>query len=150
MKKIMMAVVLSLMCVWITACSEKVNNTVQIDSKNTTQAQEGQLKVTDYKNINPEEAKKRLGSEKGIVLLDVRTPEEYTEKHIPGSLLIPVDEIEKDAYEKLIDKNAVIFVYCRSGRRSATASEALVRMGYTDVYNLGGIIDWPYETVSGN
>lgn len=108
-----------------------------------------QTKASTYKNISPEEAKARLESEKGIVLLDVRTQEEYDEKHIPNSLLIPVDVIEKEAPEKLTDKNAIIFVYCRSGRRSVTASEALVKMGYTNVYNLGGINDWPYETQTG-
>lgn len=103
-----------------------------------------------YRNISPQDAKKRLDSEKGIVLLDVRTPEEYAQKHIPGSLLIPVDEIETQAAAKLADKDAVIFVYCRSGRRSVTASEALVGMGYSQVYNLGGINDWPYETETGS
>jgi rhodanese-related sulfurtransferase len=78
----------------------------------------------------------------------VRTEEEHSEKHIPNSILIPVDIIEKEAATKLLDKNAPIFVYCRSGRRSITASETLVKMGYADVYNLGGIIDWPYETKS--
>mgnify|MGYP001034907109 CR=1 FL=1 len=102
-----------------------------------------------YTDISPEEAKKRLDSEKNIVLLDVREPSEYTEKHIPGSVLIPVGTIEKEAPSKLTDKDAPIFVYCRSGRRSVTASEALVGLGYTEVYNLGGIIDWPYETESG-
>lgn len=108
-----------------------------------------QTKATAYKNILPKEAKARLDSEKGIKLLDVRTQDEYTEKHIPDSLLIPVDVIEKEAPAKLTDKNAIIFVYCRSGSRSATASEALVKMGYTNVYNLGGINDWPYETQAG-
>ena len=87
--------------------------------------------------------------EKGIILLDVRTLEEYEESHIPNSILMPVDSIEKEAPAKLTDKNANIFVYCRSGRRSTTASEALAEMGYSNVYNLGGIIDWPYEIKSG-
>ena len=102
-----------------------------------------------YQNISPADAKKRLESEKNIVLLDVRTVEEHTEKHIPGSMLIPVDVIEKEAESKLKDKSAPIFVYCRSGRRSVTASESLIKLGYTNVYNLGGINDWPYETEAG-
>jgi len=105
--------------------------------------------VTSYKNISANEAKSRLDTEKGIVLLDVRTPEEYAEKHIPNSLLIPLDVLEKDATIKLVDKNAIIFVYCRSGNRSVTASEALVKMGYTNIYNLGGINNWQYETTMG-
>lgn len=103
-----------------------------------------------YEDISPAEVKKRLGTEKGTILLDVRTSEEYAEKHIPGSILIPVDVLENEAEGKLKDKNATIFVYCRSGRRSVTASEILVKLGYKKVYNLGGIIDWPYETESGN
>lgn len=109
----------------------------------------GAQKVPESKKITPAEAKERLDSEKGIILLDVRTREEYEEKHIPGSILIPVDTIKEQTKDKLPDKNAVIFVYCRSGNRSATAAKALSSMGYTNVYDLGGIIDWPYETESG-
>lgn len=101
-----------------------------------------------YRNITPEEAKRRLDTEQRIILLDVRTPAENREKRIPGSLLLPVDEIEQKALTLLPDKNATIIVYCRSGRRSVTASVALVKLGYKNVYNLGGIIDWPYETES--
>ena len=97
-----------------------------------------------YKNISPEDAKKRLDSEKGIVLLDVRTPEEHAEKNIPGSILIPLDVLENEVSQKISDRNTTIFVYCRSGRRSVEASEILVKLGYTNVFNLGGIIDWPY------
>ncbi|MFZ5987878.1 MAG: rhodanese-like domain-containing protein [Bacillota bacterium] len=105
---------------------------------------------TAYKNIAPSEAKKRLESEKDIVLLDVRTKEEYNERHIPDSILIPVDVLSDEAEDKLPDKNVPVFVYCRSGRRSITASEILIKKGYTNVYNLGGIIDWPYETKTGS
>jgi phage shock protein E len=102
-----------------------------------------------YKDISPQEAKGRLDSGEDIILLDVRTPAEHAERRIPNSLLIPVDDIWQQAPLQLPDKNATIFVYCRSGRRSVTASLALVKMGYTNVFNLGGIIDWPYETESG-
>jgi len=99
--------------------------------------------------IKPQEAKARLDKGESIILLDVRTEEEYNEKRISGSILIPVEGIDSDAPVKLTDKAAVIFVYCRSGRRSAIAVEVLTLMGYTKVYDLGGIEDWPYETVSG-
>lgn len=99
--------------------------------------------------ISPSEAKKRLEDEKGIILLDVRSKEEYLEKHIANSTLIPVDVLQNEAGRKLSDKNAEIFVYCRSGSRSATAVNLLVKLGYTNVRNLGGIMIWPYETVSG-
>lgn len=102
-----------------------------------------------YKNITAQEAKRQLDNGDEIILLDVRTPAEYFDLHIPNSKLIPVDMIEEEALIQLLDRDATIFVYCRSGRRSVTASVALVKMGYTSVYNLGGIIDWPYETETG-
>jgi rhodanese-related sulfurtransferase len=98
-----------------------------------------------YSNITPEEAKNRLDSEEEIILLDVRTKEEYDAGHIKDSLLIPVDALQNEAEDTLKDKDAAIFVYCRSGNRSATASKILVELGYTKVYDLGGIRDWPYE-----
>jgi rhodanese-related sulfurtransferase len=104
-------------------------------------------KKSSFTNITPEEAKKRLDSEKGIVLLDVRTKEEYDTGHIKGSILIPVDNLKEEAESKLKEKNAPIFVYCRSGNRSTTAANILVNLGYENVYNLGGINKWPYEVV---
>lgn len=114
------------------------------DMKGTTQSL-----GKKYTDISPEEAKKRLDEEKGIILLDVRTEEEYIQKHIPGSILIPVDVLEKEAPSELPDKNASIFVYCKSGRRSVAAAEMLVKLGYTHVYNLGGVVDWPYKMEAG-
>ena len=105
-------------------------------------------KKSTYQTISSETAKKRLDNEKGIILLDVRSEAEYSEKHIPGSLLIPVETIETQATEKLKDKDAAIFVYCRSGNRSASAAQALADMNYTNVYDLGGINSWPYDTVT--
>ena len=102
----------------------------------------------DKQNISPADAKKRLAEEKGIVLLDVRRSEEFAVGHIEGSMLIPLGIIEKEAQLQLKDKNATIFVYCHSGRRSKIAADILVKQGYVNVLNLGGIIDWPYETVA--
>ncbi len=99
--------------------------------------------------IDPTEAKKRLDMEKGIVLLDVRTREEYLENHIPKSTLIPLYVLEMEASNKLPDKQATIFVYCRSGNRSRAAVKRLLKQGYTNLFDLGGIIRWPYKTVSG-
>ncbi len=100
--------------------------------------------------INAEEAKARLDSEEGIILVDVRTPEEYREGHIPGAILLPVDEIFANAEAVIPDKEETYFIYCRSGNRSATASSQLVEMGYLNIYDLGGINDWPYEKVTGD
>jgi len=99
--------------------------------------------------IDPSEAKKRLDMEKKIILLDVRTREEYIENHIPKSTLIPLNVLNGDASKKLPDKQATIFIYCRSGNRSRAAAKMLLKQGYTNIFDLGGIIRWPYKTVSG-
>ncbi|MEI6131410.1 MAG: rhodanese-like domain-containing protein [Bacillota bacterium] len=101
------------------------------------------------KMIRPADAKARMAAETGIVLLDVRSAEEYASGHIPGSVLMPLDTIGAVAATRLPDKDATIFVYCRSGMRSGEAVKALGKMGYKDVYNLGGIMSWPYEVVQG-
>ena len=98
-----------------------------------------------YMNITAEEAKQIMDNEEGYIILDVRTQEEYDEGHIPGALVISYEEIEEKAEEVLTDKDQLILVYCRSGRRSKIAAEALVELGYTNIKEFGGIIDWPYE-----
>lgn len=99
-----------------------------------------------YMNITAQEAKQIMDSGSDYIILDVRTPEEYNESHIPGAILIPDYEIIMRAESELPDKDQLILVYCRSGRRSKLASEALVKLGYTNIREFGGIIDWPYET----
>ena len=99
-----------------------------------------------YMNITAEEAKQIMDSEEGYIILDTRTQEEYDEGHIPGAIVIPHDEITDRAEEELPDKDQLLLVYCRSGRRSKLAAEALVKLGYTNIKEFGGIIDWPYET----
>ena len=98
-----------------------------------------------YMNITAEEAKQIIDSEEGYIILDVRTQEEYDEGHIPGAIVISHEEITEKAEGVLTDKNQLILVYCRSGRRSKLAAEALVELGYTNIKEFGGIIDWPYE-----
>ena len=98
-----------------------------------------------YMNITAQEAKEIMDTEEGYIILDVRTQAEYDEKHIPGAILIPDYEIKERAEEELTDKDQLILVYCRSGRRSKLAAEALVELGYTNIKEFGGIIDWPYE-----
>ena len=99
-----------------------------------------------YMNITAQEAKQIMDSEEGCIILDTRTQEEYDEGHIPGAIVIPHDEITDRAEEELPDKDQLLLVYCRSGRRSKLAAEALVKLGYTNIKEFGGIIDWPYET----
>ena len=99
-----------------------------------------------YVNITAEEAKQIMDSEEGYIILDVRTQEEYDQGHIPGATQISHEEIAEKAEEVLTDKDQLILVYCRSGRRSKIAAETLVELGYTNIKEFGGIIDWPYET----
>ena len=108
----------------------------------------GQGKENDqgavYVNITAEEAKRIMDSEEGYIILDVRTREEYDQGHIPGAIVISHEEIAEKAEKVLTDKEQLILVYCRSGRRSKIAAEALVELGYTNIKEFGGIIDWPY------
>ena len=91
-----------------------------------------------------------MEEENDYIILDVRTPEEFAEKHIPDAINIPNETIGTEAILELPDKEQLILVYCRSGNRSKQASEKLVRLGYTNIVEFGGINDWPGETVSGN
>jgi rhodanese-related sulfurtransferase len=102
--------------------------------------------------ITAEEARKMMSKlkEKDYIILDVRTEQEFKEKRIEKAVLIPDYELSQRAKTELTDKNKVILVYCRSGRRSAKAAAELVSMGYANVYDFGGIQDWGYETVSGS
>lgn len=100
-----------------------------------------------YQKITAEEAKQKMDSGESYVLVDVRTEDEFKVGHIEGALLIPNDTLLADPPMLLPDKDATILIYCRSGNRSRQASEKLIEMGYTKVYDFGGIIDWPYDTV---
>lgn len=98
-----------------------------------------------YINITAEEAKEIMDSDAEYVIVDARTAEEFAEGHIPEAILIPYDEIAEKAESILVDKNITILIYCRSGRRSKLAAEELLKLGYTDIREFGGIIDWKYE-----
>ena len=100
-----------------------------------------------YDQISGAEAKALMDSESGYIIIDARTQEEYDQEHIPGAIMIPEYEIVDRAEKELPDKDQLILVYCRSGRRSKIAAEELVKLGYTNVKEFGGIIDWEYETV---
>ena len=104
-------------------------------------------KTPTYEQITAEQAKTIMDTEKDYVIIDARTEEEFAEGHIENAILIPEYEIKDRAEKELPDKEQLILVYCRSGRRSKIASEELVKLGYTNVKEFGGIIDWPYEIV---
>ena len=99
-----------------------------------------------YRQINMGEAITMMEEESDYIILDVRTAAEFDEKHIPSAINIPNEAIGTDAIPELPDKDQLILVYCRSGNRSKQASEKLVALGYTNIVEFGGIIDWPGET----
>ena len=129
MNKILLILLILLFSITLTACEKPTD-----DTKPT------------YKLITPESAKIMM-EESSVIILDVRTPEEYKEGHIEGSILIPDYEILETAEKILTDKNQTILVYCRSGNRSRKAANNLLYLGYQNVYDFGGIIDWPFEIV---
>ena len=103
--------------------------------------------MNSYEQITPEQAKTIMDTESDFIIIDARTTEEFAQGHIANAILIPEYEIADRAEQELPHKDALILVYCRSGRRSKIASEELVKLGYTNVKEFGGIIDWPYEIV---
>lgn len=106
-----------------------------------------QVEGLGYEQISGDEAKEIMDTQKGYVIVDTRTQEEYDGGHIENAILIPDYEISEKAKDELPDKEQLILVYCRSGRRSKIASAQLVELGYTNVKEFGGIIDWKYEIV---
>lgn len=125
---------LILFLVLITLCS------CANDTDNTTKGE-----TIMYEQITPTQAKSIMDSEKDYIILDVREQDEFDAGHISGAILIPYTEIENKVSEIIPDKDKLILVYCRSGRRSKIAAETLTLLGYTNVKEFGGIIDWPYE-----
>jgi rhodanese-related sulfurtransferase len=108
-------------------------------------AEKGEKDVADYEMITARQAKEIMDTQDGYVILDTRTEEEYETGHIPGAIVISHEQIKEKAEQVLTDKDQLILVYCRSGRRSKLAAQDLVDLGYTNVKEFGGIIDWPYE-----
>ena len=105
--------------------------------------------TASYRQISVDAAITMMEEESGYIILDVRTPEEFADKHIPGAVNIPNETIGTEEIPELPDKDQLILVYCRSGNRSKQASEKLAALGYTNVVEFGGINSWPGETVSG-
>ena len=135
-----------LLCILLTACGDDSSIGIIGGADGPTSiivAEKGEKAM--YEQITPEEAKKIMDSGEEHIILDTREQDEFDEGHIPGAILIPYTEIENKAEEMLLDKEKLILVYCRSGRRSKVAAESLAKLGYTNVKEFGGIIDWPYE-----
>ena len=145
MKKIL-CITLTLLCIFLTACGNDSSIGIIGGADGPTSiivADKGEKVM--YEQITPQEAKRIMDSGKAYIILDVREQDEFDEGHIPGARLLPYTEIENKAQEILVDKDAQILVYCRSGRRSKIAAESLAKLGYTNVKEFGGIIDWEGE-----
>ena len=134
MKKILMILLAILLLV---GCAPSASSAPEVEEPLT------------YRQIGMEEAIAMMEKEEGYIILDVRTAEEFEDKHIPNAICIPNEVIGTEPIPQLPDKDQLILVYCRSGNRSKQASEKLVAQGYSNIVEFGGIIDWPGETVSG-
>jgi rhodanese-related sulfurtransferase len=131
MKRIVLAVSM-ILCILVSGCTQKSSDAAGSQG---------------YTIIKAEEAKKMMDAG-DVIIVDVRTESEYSEKHIPNAINIPVESITTEKLAQLPDLEATILVYCRTGIRAATASKKLSDMGYTKIYDMGGIVDWPYDTVT--
>ena len=147
MKRIL-CIISVLLCILLTACGNDSSIGIIGGADGPTSiivSEKGEKEM--YEQITAEEAKKIMDSGEEHIILDTREQDELDEGHIPNAILIPYTEIENKAEEMLPDKDAQILVYCRSGRRSKIAAESLSKLGYTNVKEFGGIIDWKYEVV---
>ena len=144
MKKLL-CIISAILCIFLTACGNDSSIGIIGGADGPTAilvSEKGEK--TMYQQITAEEAKKIMDSGEEHIILDTREQDEFDEGHIPGAILIPYTQIENKAEEMLPDKNAQILVYCRSGRRSKIASESLAKLGYTNIKEFGGIIDWTW------
>lgn len=148
MKKLFLFLGLTLVSISLLAACAVPSGLSSSDSKSSSAILSQSPAEMAYHKITAEEAKKMLDAG-GVTIVDVRTPEEYAEKHIPGAVLVPNETIGGEPPAALPDKNAVLLVHCRTGVRSKQASDKLVKLGYTNIYDFGGIVDWSYEIESG-
>lgn len=145
MKKVL-CIISILLCILLTACGNDSSIGIIGGADGPTSiivSEKGEKAM--YEQITAEEAKKIMDSGEEHIILDTREQDEFDEGHIPGAILIPYTEIGNKAEAMLPDKDKLILVYCRSGRRSKIAAESLSKLGYTNIKEFGGIIDWTYE-----
>ena len=148
MKKLKGTIILLTVALTLFSCGCGKENDIKNDNITKENITENStVNSLGYEQISGEEAKKIMDSETSYIIIDARTQEEFDEGHIENAILIPEYEISERAEKELTDKNQLILVYCRSGRRSKIAAQALVELGYTNVKEFGGIIDWKFEVV---
>lgn len=139
----MLKLILCTMLIFMfTGCSTVI---IKFDSETKIELEEIK-EVAEYKKMTAEEAKEIIDSDEYVIILDVRTEEEFKEGHIPAAINIEDSILKDEANSKLPDKDATILVYCRSGRRSEASAKELIDLGYINIIDIGGIIDWQYET----
>ncbi|WP_028830260.1 rhodanese-like domain-containing protein [Proteocatella sphenisci] len=144
MRKIIITVLIALLSVFMLSGCKATNESDPDSSPESQEQAPSETESSTYIKLTPEQAKEIMDTEDDIIILDVRTQEEFDTGHIEGAVLIPNTEIRDKAKDVLKDKDQKILVYCRSGNRSQMAAAELISMGYTKVYDFGGIIDWPY------
>lgn len=147
MKTLFLSITIFTLSIFLFSGCQSVNqsNTTDTPTKSGLPAEKVEEASLPLK-ITSEQAKEKMDENEDIVILDVRTTEEYLAGHIEGALLIPDYELE-DKAEELLDPSSTILIYCRSGNRSSKAAKALSQLGYKNIYDFGGIIDWPYDIV---
>ena len=143
-----LAIVLFTGCVNQAEGQEVVASTESAKAIDALATSESTVPATVINTIDAEKAIEMMASGEPYVLVDVRTKAEYDEGHIEGALLLPLDQLETLAESQLKDKDATLLIYCRSGNRSAQASALLLELGYTQIFDFGGIMDWPGEIVN--
>lgn len=151
-KKVIILLIISLSLFGFSSCNSENSNKNEASTMHTSEFNfenltEVPVNPIGYQQISGEEAKFLMDTEEDFVIIDARTIEEYNEGHIEDAILIPEYEITEKAETLLKDKGQLILVYCRSGRRSKIASQYLAELGYTNVKEFGGIINWEYEVV---
>lgn len=145
--KNILCTLLILLCIFVSGCVQNSNSKIGgADGPTEIIISEDGEKAM-YMQISQEEAKRIMDSREAHIILDTREKDEYDQGHIPGAILIPHTQIESLAEKTIPDKDMQILVYCRSGRRSKIAAQSLARLGYTNVKEFGGIIDWQYDIV---
>lgn len=145
MKNTTLLIIVASLCIFMSACGNRTSpsESIQSDAQTTTVSENA-----SYQQITQEKAKEMMQADDGHVIVDVRRQDEYDGGHIPEAILIPNESIDTEKPKELPDLDQVILIYCRSGRRSKEASQKLADMGYTNIYEFGGIIDWTGEVVT--
>ena len=133
------------LCLLLSACG---NGTTSSESDQSEVQINTASENVSYQQITQEKAKEMMQADDGHIIVDVRRQDEYDSGHIPDAILIPNESIDKEQPKELPDLDQIILIYCRSGRRSKEASQKLADMGYTNIYEFGGIIDWTGEVVT--